>query len=488
LQLAALVGIFIALPVILYGQFERADRQSHDLVAAALRRQGWLAAQALAPALDRPAGLSTPTLDSALARLARNGTILRLMFRPRARGAEPARDFYFIASAPPVPPDQTGPDIAVLTRHGILPALRHSCVWDKPVEIRYRRAGGVEEILTSVVPIKNRRGCWVLVSAGDGRALMNTGVGRPYWQTGPVRMATLIYLVFAILAALVVLRVRRALRHFHSVACGIRRGGAGAASFASRAIAPELAAAAADFDGLVEDLHRAASDIRRTAEENAHSVKTPLATIRSALHPIRRMIPAGDEKAARAFLVIDTALARLFALISTAQRVGNETADFIEAPKLNVDLGRVVSDALRNARDISAESNIRFIRRLDEGAHVLAPDGVLDIIVDNILDNAIGFSRPGGVIVTTLTKFADTVAMTIEDEGPGVEDGKLDRIFDRNVSFRPAGTACHDEPDHAGLGLWIVRRYAEALGGAAHATNRKEGGLCLHVTLPRGGR
>lgn len=484
IKLLLLIGIFMALPVILYGQFESADRQSRNLVAESLRRNGWLVGQALAAKLEYRENMSAAELNATLDLYARNGTILKLMFQPKAGAA--AGGFYFVAASPRVTPEQTGHDLDMLAQRGILQSLSQSCSWDKPVEIRHRQTDGAEEIITSIIPIQNRRGCWVLVSADDSAALLNSAFGRPYWQTGSVRMAALIYLIFAALALLVAWRMRGALRHFRRVAREIRSGGAGAATFTARNTLPELASVAADFDRLVEDLHRAAANIRRTAQENAHAVKTPLAVIRSALQPLKAAVPVEDQRSRRATQLIETALGRLSALISAAQRLGNDTADFIEAPKLRINLTDVVADVLNNARDISMEKQIRFIRHLDENVYVQAPDGILDIIVENILDNGIGFCRPGGTITTSLTRSARGVDLTIDDEGPGIDPSRLDHIFDRHYSFRPeAAGGSKGEPAHAGLGLWIVRHHVEALGGSVTASNRTGSGLRIHVSLPR---
>ncbi|MBP7339011.1 HAMP domain-containing sensor histidine kinase [Niveispirillum sp.] len=478
-----LVGIFVALPVVLYGQFEEADRKSRELVAESLRRDGWLVAQALGARLEQREDLPPAQLNAMLEKFADNGTILRLMFQPRMGDA--AGGFFFVASAPRMPADQLGADLDLLGRHGILKSLGESCSWDKPVEIRYRQMDGAEEILTSVIPIQGRRGCWVLVSADNSSAMLNSAFGRPYWQTDNVRMAALIYLALAGLALLVAWRMRGALRHFRRVAGDIRRGGASASAFADRNPLPELASVAHDFDRLVQDLNRAAANIRSSAEDNAHSVKAPLAVIRSALQPLKNAVPADDQRSQRALQLIETALSRLSALISAAQRLGNDTADFIEAPKLRINLTQVVADALHNARDISSDRQIRFVRHLDDNVRVLAPEGILDIIMENILDNALGFCRPGGTITTTLTRSATRVDLIIDDEGPGVDPGKIEHIFDRNVSIRPPAKAPSGEPSHAGLGLWIVRHHVEAMGGTVEASNRAGGGLRMHVRLPR---
>src|SRR5581483_11909182 len=105
------------------------------------------------------------------------------------------------------------------------------------------------------------------------------------------------------------------------------------ATFASRNIVPELSSVASDFDHIVRELWRTAADIRRTSEDNAHAVKTPLATIRSALEPLKRAVPTTDQRARRAIHIIESSLAKLTVLITAAQRLGNDTADFIEAPK-----------------------------------------------------------------------------------------------------------------------------------------------------------
>ncbi|MTK64432.1 MAG: HAMP domain-containing histidine kinase [Methanobacterium sp.] len=485
LKLILLIGIFVALPVILYGQFEKADRQTRNLVAENLHHHSWLIAQALMSTLDHAETLSASELNAMLEKFSEDGTILRLMFRPQPKN-NPS-DFYFVASAPHTSLQQTGPDLDVLAQHGILKSLADSCGWDKPIDIRYRQIDGAEEILTSIVPINTRLGGWVLVSANNSSAFLSSAFGRPYWQTDSIRMAAVIYLAFAVLAGLVAISIRRALSHFRTVAREIHRGGVGTMAFASRKILPELASAAADFDRLVEDLHRAASDIRHSSEENAHAVKTPLAVIGSALQPLKRAVPSDDQRSQRAIQLIDQALARLSMLISTAQRLGNDTADFIEAPKLRINLTHVVAEGLRDARDISAEKNIRFVRHLEENLFVLAPDGTLDIIVENILDNAISFSRQGTIITTTLTRSGRTISLRIEDEGPGIDPDKIERVFERNVSYRPDRGDEGAVPEHAGLGLWIVRHHTEALGGSVSAFNRTGCGLCVEVLLPGNG-
>ena len=90
--------------------------------------------------------------------------------------------------------------------------------------------------------------------------------------------------------------------------------------------------------------------------------------------------------------------------------------------------------------------------------------------------------------MVTLTENRDSVELQIDDEGPGIDPDKIDHVFERYFSLRPRGG--HQDgrtAEHAGLGLWIVRRNVEALGGRVSATNRIGGGLSVTVTLLHNG-
>jgi two-component system sensor histidine kinase ChvG len=89
----------------------------------------------------------------------------------------------------------------------------------------------------------------------------------------------------------------------------------------------------------------------------------------------------------------------------------------------------------------------------------------------------------------TLTTNGETVDLQIDDEGPGVDPAKIDYMFERYFSSRPRNAEDLDaQPSaHAGLGLWIVQRNVEALGGRVGAANRIGGGLSVTIALPRSG-
>jgi two-component system, OmpR family, sensor histidine kinase ChvG len=484
-KLILLIAVFVALPIVLYGQFESADKQRRELVSRGIQQRSWLIAQALVPILNRPEGVAHKSLNAELQRFNDGRTLLKLMFRPTSAGD--SGNFYFIASTPEVRPDQIGTELESLAERGILRQLGERCAWDAPIDIRYRQPDGHEEIMTSLLPIQSRWGCWILISAHPTTEFLNISIGRSYWQTREVRIAAAIYFAFALLAILIALSVWRSLHHFRKVAHEVRQGRTADYSFTDRNVVPELTSVAADFDHLVHDLHNIAQDIRQTAEDNAHSFKGPLSTIQASLDPIRRVLPDDNVRASRAVSLIESSLGRLNALVNATQRLDHNTADLIDAPRPRIDLTQIVADILLRYREVMGERNIRLIRTLEENMVVRAGLGVVDIAFENVLDNAISFSTSGSTIAVYLFRETGAIHLHIDDEGPGIDPHKVEHIFDRYFSLRPKTAVLPAEnggAGHAGLGLWIVRRNIEAVGGSISAVNRIGGGLSVRISLP----
>lgn len=477
--------ICAALPVLLYGQFEAADRHMRDLVTRSVKDRSALVAQAITPLLARSDPVANPNLAGELLKYTTEGTALKLLLQP-AR-AEEGSGFFLVAAAPAIRADQLQAVLDQFSQRGILKGLSEACTADLPGEISYKQPDGSVELLTSLVPVRTERGCWVLVSTHSTSDFLRTSIGRSYWETRPVRIAAIICAVLIALAALTALSIHKSLRQFREVAREVRQGRIGEGAFAKRNIVIELSSVARDFDRLVEDMHRAARDIRQSAEDNAHSFKSPLATIRASLEPIRRAMPPTDQRARRALEIVDTSVDRLTALVTAAQHLDNNAADLIEAPRAPMNLAEIVGESVLHFRELMAGRNVRLIRRLEPRVMIRAAEGMLEIVLQNILENAISFTPPGSTIVVTLTQNENTIELQVDDEGPGIDPRKLDRVFERYFSLRPRQPS--DEQvyaaGHAGLGLWIVRRNVEALGGTVVAANRLGGGLSVTITLPR---
>jgi two-component system sensor histidine kinase MprB len=142
-----------------------------------------------------------------------------------------------------------------------------------------------------------------------------------------------------------------------------------------------------------------------------------------------------------------------------------------------VELVEVVERALDRAR--RRASGVRFDVSLQPWT-LLGDSSALERAVLNLLDNAVKFSPPDGVIGVTLRPLGDgTAVIEVTDQGPGIADADLPHVFERFYRSEEARTL-----PGSGLGLSIVLQAAQRHGGMAYAMHAPGGGALMAMRLP----
>lgn len=480
-----LVAVFVAVPVILYRQFEGADQTKKALLLRSVQEQGWLIAEAMKAVVSGPTAPPLPTVGRELAKYGVGEATLRMLFQPVA-GAN-AEGFYYVASVPPMPAVLLDSEREELARQGVLDRLAQTCAGDIPVALNHVTPDGREDVVTSVTPIRSPHGCWAVITSYSALGTTGSIIGQSYWKSREIRIAALVYLGLAIVILTMFLSLWAGLSRFATLARRIRTEGMAGPSFVARNLLPELTGVAREFDRLVETLRNSAQAIRRAAAENSHAFKTPLATIRQSLEPLKRLTPIGHDRGQRAQKLIERSLDRLDELVSQARRFDEATADLIDVRLGDVDLSATVKQMLDGYEDIFVQRGLTLARRIDSGLFVHANVDMIETVMENVVDNAVDFSPPGAKIEVSLTRFGSRAEMVVTDEGPGVAPSELARVFDRYFSSRPPPQkekADSSDDKHFGLGLWIVRRNIEAVGGMVLVENAAPRGFRVRITLP----
>jgi len=241
-------------------------------------------------------------------------------------------------------------------------------------------------------------------------------------------------------------------------------------------------------------LARAISDMTQSLRERidageafaadvAHELKNPISSLRSSIEALEKV----DDPDVRAELI---AVAR-----DDCRRLDRLVTDIAEASRMDAELSRahfepvdigVMLEAMVAAREsvrTPTAPHIAYARPRRGATDVLGDDGRLERVFNNLLDNAVSFSPPRGVICVSATRSGSDVIIRIEDDGPGVAADQREPIFQRFYSLRPAQ---EEFGKHSGLGLAIVRAIVSGHRGSVAVRDREdgEGGACFEVRLP----
>src|SRR5262245_5250138 len=486
-RLVLLIIVFIAVPVALYQTFKQAEEERQVLLIEATQERGRLVGLGLRPLLQQTDPSPLLTIGNELQRFGSPATRLKVLFRPVAQ--QDVTGFFFVAASPVVPSDALQREQEELLRQGILDNVSETCTANITSARKYQDPDGHTEVLTSITPILTPAGCWMIVVSHPLESLLGSSLAEPVWMRFELRVAAAIYGGMAILTLAAFLSIRRAILRFRQLARDLRTGDAGDLSFASQNELVELSGVAEEMDRLIQTLRASADGIRNAAEDNAHAMKTPIAIMRQSLEPLKRIVPANEARGRRAIAVLETSIDRLDQLVSTARRMDEAMAELLDPPRQRVDLSRLLKRMMVAYASVIESRGLKLGTELEDNVVVRASEDLLETVVENIVDNSISVSPKGGRISVALHRNRRWADLTIVDEGPGVPPDDLERIFERRFSNRPYKAEAVADPSeanavHAGIGLWIVRRNIEAIGGQVVAENGTSGGLVMKIQVP----
>ena len=299
-------------------------------------------------------------------------------------------------------------------------------------------------------------------------------------------------------AALLAFMIARPLRRLSLAADRVRSGAA------EKIELPNLTRRKDEIGELAESLEAMTSALfdrivanEAFAADVAHELKNPLTSIRSAVETSERVTdPAAREKLRR---VIASDVKRLDRLITDISNASRAEAEAARLPMEPVNLDKLLTDLAETYDAIRDEGDPIVTYQLDEDLDklvVIGRESQLGQVFRNLIENARSFSpRNGMVSIHARNMMVSGRLMSeivIEDQGPGIPEDKLEKIFERFYTDRPAGTKFGL---NSGLGLSIVAQIIESHRGRVEAGNVMSAsgeikGARFVVTLPAsdGGR
>ena len=223
-------------------------------------------------------------------------------------------------------------------------------------------------------------------------------------------------------------------------------------------------------------LYKRIDAIESFAADVAHELKNPLTSLRSATETLP--LAKTDESKERLMEIIQHDVRRLDRLISDISDASRLDAELAREDAAAVDMAELLRTTVSLFNDIHRDDTPEVVLDIAyaPGAwpyRVVGHDSRLSQVIVNLLDNAISFSPPGGRVAVVTRRIGSEIQIAIEDEGPGIPEENLDRIFERFYTDRPQ----ENFGQNSGLGLNISRQIAVAHGGRLWAENRPPAGV-----------
>jgi two-component system, OmpR family, sensor histidine kinase SenX3 len=227
---------------------------------------------------------------------------------------------------------------------------------------------------------------------------------------------------------------------------------------------------------------RQVEELRRNFVVNAsHELKTPVTSIKTLSEALDVTLDKGDEQRARALVVrleYETErLARLVSDLLDLRRL-EERGPLERVP---VDLAELARQVVAGLLDRAEEREIELSVDAPDRAWVAGVPGDLEVIVKNLVANALQYNLAGGQVEVTIAPGDGVQVLIVRDTGIGIPQQDLARVFER---FYRVDTDRSRESGGTGLGLSIVRHAVERHGGTIRVDSLLGEGTTFTVTLP----
>ena len=242
----------------------------------------------------------------------------------------------------------------------------------------------------------------------------------------------------------------------------------------------EIAQIGEEFNSLTDRLQTTETLRRRFVSDASHELKTPLAAIRLLTDSILQTDNM-DMETVRDFVTdIGSEAERLSRITEDLLRLTRLDSNQVDPPEV-VEVAPVLEQVMRMMSLLAQEKGTELTCQTGGDCRVLATKGEVHQVIYNLTDNAVKYSGSHGSVRVELRRDGNDVVLTVADNGPGIPEEDLPRVFER---FYRVDKARSRAAGGTGLGLSIVQDTVTKRGGTVSAANRPGGGAVFTVRWP----
>ena len=228
---------------------------------------------------------------------------------------------------------------------------------------------------------------------------------------------------------------------------------------------------------------RQIEEMRRDFVANvSHELRTPLSIFRGYLETLLDDPQQPPGELLRILEIMERHSDRLNALVEDVLSLARLESPGMELNLAEVNLAELLHAIMRDwEKQFAAKQLKSHLNFPGDLPHLQADESRLQEVIYNLLDNAVKYSQPGGTVSLRAEVVADRVRISVADQGVGIREADLPRIFER---FYRADKARSRDLGGTGLGLSIVKHIVQLHGGAVEAESEPGKGTTISVLLP----
>lgn len=241
----------------------------------------------------------------------------------------------------------------------------------------------------------------------------------------------------------------------------------------------ELAELASDFDHMAERLQELLNSHKQLLSDASHELRSPLARLQVALGIAQQRNPEANKNELQRIELETERLNDLIGQLLSLSRLDNQQQLDTEPLDFDALVETIAEDARYEAQ--AQQRNVILVN--NPPVKIDANAALLSSALENVVRNAIRYTPQGGAIEinSQLDTGTQQINLSICDQGPGIPEAMLEKIFD---PFVRVGEARDRKSGGYGLGLAIAQRAVELHGGHISANNRTPQGLCIEIAIP----
>lgn len=244
----------------------------------------------------------------------------------------------------------------------------------------------------------------------------------------------------------------------------------------------ELGQLATTFNELLSRLNSAFAEQRRFMADASHELRTPLSIMSAAAGVTLKKTHRGEDEYREAIEMMAEQTKRLSRIVNDLFTLARADAGRYPLQKKALYLNDLLDEMARTGGMLASARNVKLVVSDLEEAAFHGDEDLLRQMVLNLVDNAVKFTPPGGVVQLDLTRKENQYLLSVSDTGPGITPDAREHVFER--FYRADKARSHANDGGGGLGLPIAKWIANAHDGELELAASGDDGTTFLVRLP----